>query len=145
MRRKMRRCFSQAEVVGLERAGGLDEEAVVEQDGAEHEALGVDIGGETFLDGVAAQTWRESPRVASGGGGAAREISAAHFEADTLWINACTSAMRGRPANALESAASSFAFRPHPQIIHRLSTGKQLAIFCFTDPAAAPAIIDVRG
>ena len=35
----------QAEVVGLERAGGLDVEAVVQQNGAEHEALGVHIGG----------------------------------------------------------------------------------------------------
>ena len=47
----------QAEVVGLERAGGLDVEAVVEQNGAEHEALGIDIGGKTLLDGIAAQTW----------------------------------------------------------------------------------------
>ena len=49
----------QAEVVGLERAGGLDVEAVVEQDGAEHEALGVDIGGQSFLSCVVRQTWRE--------------------------------------------------------------------------------------
>ena len=42
----------QAEIVGLERAGGLDVEAVVQQNGAEHEALGVDIRGQTFFGGV---------------------------------------------------------------------------------------------
>ena len=44
----------EAEVVGFERAGRLDVEAVVQQDGAEHEALGIDIGGETFFGGVLA-------------------------------------------------------------------------------------------
>jgi hypothetical protein len=36
--------FLKAEIAGLERAGGLDVEAVVEQDRTEHESLGVDIG-----------------------------------------------------------------------------------------------------
>ena len=42
----------QAEIVGLQGAGGLDVEAVVEQDGAEHEAFGVHVGGKAFFDGV---------------------------------------------------------------------------------------------
>ena len=39
----------QAEVVGLERAGHLKIDGVVQQNRAEHEALGIDIGGQTFL------------------------------------------------------------------------------------------------
>ena len=35
----------EAEIVGLERSGGLNVEAVVQQNGAEHESLGVDIRG----------------------------------------------------------------------------------------------------
>ena len=50
----MQAMLLQAEVVGLEGARGLDVEAVVQQDGAEHEALGVDIGRETFLNRVCA-------------------------------------------------------------------------------------------
>ncbi len=42
----------QAEIVGFERAGGLNVEAVVEQDGAENESLGVGIGGKTLFDCV---------------------------------------------------------------------------------------------
>jgi hypothetical protein len=42
----------QGEVIGLEGAGGLDVEGVVEEDGAEHEAFGVYVGGETFLHSV---------------------------------------------------------------------------------------------
>jgi hypothetical protein len=45
--------FFEAEVVGLERAGGLDVKGVVEEDGPEHEALGIDIGRKTFLGGIA--------------------------------------------------------------------------------------------
>ncbi len=44
----------QAEVVGFERSGGLDIQAVVEQDGAEHEALGIDVRGKTFSVAFAA-------------------------------------------------------------------------------------------
>jgi len=39
-----------AEVVGLERAGGLDVQNVVEQNRAEHESLGVYIGGKTLFN-----------------------------------------------------------------------------------------------
>ena len=42
----------QAEVVGLEGAGGLDVETVVEQDRAEHESLGIHVGGKTFFGHV---------------------------------------------------------------------------------------------
>ena len=45
--------FFEAEVVGFERAGSLDVEGIVEQDGAEHEALGVDVGGEALFGKVA--------------------------------------------------------------------------------------------
>jgi len=42
----------EAEVVGLERTGGLDVEGVVEEDGPEHEALGIDVRRKTFLRGI---------------------------------------------------------------------------------------------
>src|ERR1019366_6852312 len=42
----------QAEVLGFESAGGLDVESVVEEDGAEHEALGVYVGRKSLLGGV---------------------------------------------------------------------------------------------
>ena len=44
--------FFEAEVAGFERAGSLDVEGIVEQDGAEHEALGVDVGREALFGGV---------------------------------------------------------------------------------------------
>jgi hypothetical protein len=60
--------FFEAEVFGLEGAGGLDVEGVVEEDGAEHETLGVDVGGEAFLDGVA-DRHAESPTLPVTGAG----------------------------------------------------------------------------
>ncbi len=53
----------QAEIVDLERAGRLYVEAVLQQNGAEHEALGVYIRGQAFLGSVM-RRHRESPRVA---------------------------------------------------------------------------------
>jgi hypothetical protein len=42
----------EAEIVGLDRAGGLDVKRVVEENGPEHEALGIDIRRKTFLRGI---------------------------------------------------------------------------------------------
>ena len=42
----------QAEVVGLEGAGGLDVQTVVEQNRPEHESLGIHVGGKTFFGHV---------------------------------------------------------------------------------------------
>jgi hypothetical protein len=51
MREKMRRCFSRLKSSGLQLAGGLYIEAVVEHDGPEHEALGVEIAGQALIEG----------------------------------------------------------------------------------------------
>ena len=44
--------FLQAEVVGLERSGGLDVKRVVQQDRAEHEPLGIEIGRQALFGDI---------------------------------------------------------------------------------------------
>ena len=43
--------FFEAEIVGLEFTGGLYIKAIVEQDGAEHETLGIDVAGQALIEG----------------------------------------------------------------------------------------------
>ena len=50
MRAKMRRCFSRLKSSGDRGAGHLEVEGVVQQDGAEHEPLGVYACGKSFFE-----------------------------------------------------------------------------------------------
>jgi hypothetical protein len=42
----------ETEVLGFQGTGALHEKTMVEEDAAEHETLGVLIGGQTFVDSV---------------------------------------------------------------------------------------------
>ncbi len=53
----------QAEVFGFERAGYLDVERVVHEDGAEDEAFGVEIGGESTFERDVRCRSRHKPTV----------------------------------------------------------------------------------
>ena len=53
----------QAEVFGLQRAGHLDVERVVHQDGAQDEAFGVEIGGKPAFQRDVRGSCRHKPTV----------------------------------------------------------------------------------
>ena len=53
----------QAEVVGFERAGYLDIERVVHEDGAKDEAFGVEVSGESTFEGDVMRSCCHKPTV----------------------------------------------------------------------------------
>ena len=119
----------QAEVVGFQRAGGLDVEAVVEQDGAEHEALGIDIGGKTLFHGVSVSGRHGAIHSAYG--------SEARFRSSlngiTLWINARFLRLCDALKPWQSAVAARFRTRAHkyPQAFHQRSKTYHCSL-CFT-------------
>ena len=90
----------QAEVVGLQRAGGLDVQSVVEQDGAEHEPLGVYISGKALVGGIGDghDECTRVPAIVR----FRRFVFSPYFEQLRLWKKCFQLSPRERPGNHLE-------------------------------------------